>query len=658
MREVRMKNKRIVVFITAGMVLSTVLCGCSVSISEPSDNSALNTTEETAEDTAEESAVDAKDIVLSDLPTKWDLTELFEDEAAFEADMQRVKDLLPEIESLRGTLKDAEGIRNYLENPAFLEANAILAKASLYTTSLINLNASDPWARKAKAAYKETEQELCLTISFVEPEIMEIPFEKRREIFADERLAPYRYYMRKYTDPLRVTLSEEADRVETIMETAATSKETWNVFENVDLPRLKFTYPDGTEGELRSSAYTHITKSRKYDHEFRKEIFELLNDTRKPYINTYASFLEGTVRKNWAKAQIRGFDSTLAYALHESDVDPAVYDRIIEFAHSMIPKFNEYYNARKELLGLDEMMECDMSVPVTDYEPQDISYEDAVNLGRSAVSVWGDFYLSKFDRQIRSHHIDVYPAEKKKSGAYNHLVGNETLPYILYNFNGTPGYTSTIVHEMGHAIYSALSTENQNIYNCDPGIFTQEVASTANEAMFNKYMIKNASSRDEKLYWLGNEINRFSSNLQRQAMLSEFEDYCYKTVEGGGSLTASEMSDKWLELNKQYYGLSMTIPDDYGTGWARSSGLYNNYYIYKYATSVTYSASICDQVDKYGRDEIDAYLNFLKAGNTASPAELLRIANVDPMKDETYEAAGNLISDLIDEYIETASETD
>lgn len=171
-------------------------------------------------------------------------------------------------------------------------------------------------------------------------------------------------------------------------------------------------------------------------------------------------------------------------------------------------------------------------------------------------------------------------------------------------------------------------------------------------------MIENSATKEEKIFWLDKEINLFLGTLIRQCMYSEFEDYCYKTIENGGSLNANDMSDKWLELQHLYYGDAITVYDDSGIDWARISHYYNNYYVYQYATSVTYAASICNKVDEKGQDEIDAYLEFLKAGNSASPSELLRIAEVDPLADETYEEAGELISELIDEFIKTAGKQD
>ena len=654
-----MKRKIIAMVLACSMLVST---GCSANVAMNNDGKVTVDgvpIEEIAEgiEDIKNKPVETNgenENILTDLPTSWDLTDLYSDEEAFEADMKRVEELLPKIETLRGKLNTVDGLLKDLEDPDLVEIKAILNKGRMYTTFISSLDATDSWAKKASARYNDVYQKVIMAYAFEDTEIMGMPLDKRKEIFSDERLAPYAYVLKKYTDPDFKVLGEEAAKVQALMSQAVNNSDTHDIFDYVELQRPTFTYPDGTEGTLTDEVYLRIIESSEYDHEFRKELAGMRNAMRQPYANTYASLLEGQMRSYWADAQIKEFNSSLDAALYQSDVDSEVYERIIDFAHSMQPKVYEYYEMRKNLLGLDEMMLCDTCLPVSDYEPKEISYEDAVNIGRKGISAWGDEYLEAFDKIITSPHIDVYPSATKATGAYEYLLGKETTPYVLYNFNGSESYISTIVHEMGHAVYSELSAENQNVYNCEPTIFTQEVASTANEIMFNRYMIENAKTKDEKLFWLDKEIDLFINTIMGQCMYSEFEDYCYKTIENGGSLEADSMSEKYAELLRQYYGDALTVTDEDGIGWAKVPHLYNDYYVYKYATSITYAASICNQVEEKGQDEIDAYLDFLKAGQTADPASLLTIAGVDPLSDDTYDSAGVLIGDLIDEFIEAA----
>ena len=633
-----MKNRVIAALLIASLMLSFCSCGKKSDAGIDTSEAAPTTDREI-------------DRELTDLPTKWDLTDIFEDEDDFEAAVERVDELIPEIEAMRGTLNSVEGILNYLESPANLECEAIMNRADMYHQLLELLDASDPWYKRVTAGYHEIDQKLKIARAYEKTEIMALPFEKRKEIFSDARLAPYAYKMRNYTNPDYVFLNEQAQTVESLMEPAVNNLSTFMVFDNVELQRPSFTYPDGKEGVLDDITYATIMGDPQFDHEFRKKINHLRNEMRQPYVNTYASLVEGQMRKTWAKAEARGFDSTLAYALDESDVDIAVYDKIISFAHEMLPKLHSYLKTKKEALGQDEAMIFDISLPITDYKVREISYEDGINIGRAGISVWGDEYLEVFDKILKSPHIDVYPSDTKQGGACEIDAGNENLPYVMYNYEGNETYISTLVHEMGHAVYAELTKENQNVYNVNNTVFTHEVTSTANELMFLKYMIEHAASESERLFWLDQEIDHIVGTIFYQCMYVEFEDWCYKIIEAGGALNADDMCKKWVELQKLYYGEALMVLDETGIDWARIPHFYyEQYYVYQYATSMTYAASICNLVDEKGLEEVDAYLSFLKSGKTASPAELLSIAGVDPMKDETYQAAGTYISSLIDEF--------
>ena len=643
-------NRLINFILVLSLMASTILTGCSVSISNVSD-STDDTAKLVTEDGSAAKESNLKDKVLTDLPTGWDLTCLYADEEAFEADMKEVEKLIPKIEKLRGTLNSVDGILNDLENPDLQEINKKLYRGKIYLSLLSALDASDPRTAKVSARLNELIQKVHIAYKFEDAEISKIPLEKRIEFFSDEKLAPYAFYMRKYTDPNHVFLSEEEKSIKSIMDGVPNNRDTYNIFNNVDLPIPTITYPDGTEAKLTDSEFNRILQSEFYDRDFRKEASDLFYSRRAPYVNTFASLLEGEMRKNVADARINGYSSALESALDQSAVDPKIYYRIIEFSHDMLPKLHEYYETRKELLGLDEMMTYDNYESVTDYTPKDVSYEEAVNIGRAAIAVWGDEYLEKYDEIIQSPHIDVYPADKKQGGAFSLDGFNATTPFVMFNFDGKESYISSIDHEMGHAVYEEFSSENQPLQYCHPDIFTDEIASTANEILFHKYMIKNAKTDAERIYWLDDEIRLFYKTLFRQCMFAEFEDYCYKTIENGGALSAGDLNAKYLELMRTYYGNNVNVTDDIGTEWARVHHFFMNYYVYKYATSITYAASICDLLEDKGQDEIDAYMGFLKAGSSADPATLLSMAGVNPLDDVTYDSAKELIDDLIDEYV-------
>ena len=614
--------------------------------------------EESKEETKQESnqeagTVNNQDDRLHDLPTEWDVTLFYPDEEAFNKDMDRVIELLPSYEKHRGKLNSKEGILQYIQDENIMEITAIIQNANMYQSALSSTDASDPLAMRVKARVDDVGMQCEKARAFVDPEIRELPIETRREIYSDPELAPYAYNARELLDPDAIVLDEKTQVAFDLMaEAAAYYQSVYDVFDNVDLPAVMITMPDGSEEKLTEELYSKIMSDRQYDHDFKIEVCEKRLGMRNRFANTYAALLDGAMAANWNSAQVFGFDTTLAAALHDSDVDPAIYTKIIESTHKMLPVYQDYLKTKKEKMKMDEMYLFDLNVPTSSYTEKEISYEDAVNTGRDAIRVWGDEYLSVFDKIVTNPLIDVYPKDKKAGGAHEFLMGKKTLPLIMYNFDGRESYISTIVHELGHAVYSEFSAENQNYYNDNPGVFTQEVASTANECMFHSFMVRNAKDEDEKLFWLEQEIGLFSGTILTQCMFSEFEDYCYKEIEAGRPLSPAEMEKKYEALSREYNGDAIIYPEHIGSDWTRIGHFYYDYYVYKYATSMTYAAAICRKVESGEPDAVDKYIRFLKLGCSASPAELLKVAGVDPLDDATYEEAYEYFKGLVEEYKE------
>ncbi len=142
--------------------------------------------------------------------------------------------------------------------------------------------------------------------------------------------------------------------------------------------------------------------------------------------------------------------------------------------------------------------------------------------------------------------------------------------------------------------------------------------------------------------------------IPRQCLFSTFEDWCYKKIEGGEPLSAPEMDQEYLQICREYYGDAVALPEEFGCDWARIPHMYYKYYVYQYATSITYAAAICSRVSKGEKGAAEDYVKFLKAGNSMSPDRLLAIAGVDPLQDEPYRLAEAYLGGLIDEFIELA----
>lgn len=592
-------------------------------------------------------------VVMADekYPTKWDLTEIYANTDMWNADYNKAMQMLPQYEYFRGKLNTVQGLYDYMQFSRLGELTKIQSRLSLYAFLGYSLNPSDPVFSSLMTKLNVMSSEETKYSAFVESEIFSIPLEQRKQMFENPRLKSMKYYLRDFLDDERVPFSEETNTALAILSrTKGCAENTYNILLDVDLPSPTITMPNGEVKELTNELYSQIIYSDEYSRDFKA----LCNQTflTKPvsFVNTFTALLENQALENYAYAQLEHYETAKEAALDISDVDPRVYDMIVDAARKGAADYRRYLDIHKRGLGLDVQYPFDLADYVSNWEVKAVPYEDAVEEVREALSVLGAGYLSHYDRLVNSSHMDVYPTDTKTSGAFMQQIGNEYLPYMLFNYVGYSDDVSTLAHEIGHAIYSCYSTENQNLLYCEPTTFTHEVASTTNELLYYKYKMEHAATNDEKLFYLENMLSMFSGTFFTQVMYSEFEDAVYKTVESGNSLDCEKLSDLWMELLKTYRGDTVKIYPDYRYQWTQIPHFYYNYYVYQYATSVAYAASICERITNGEQGAVNDYLSFLKLGGSKSPAELLSAAKVDPMDEQTYQQALDFYCGLVDEY--------
>ena len=210
---------------------------------------------------------------------------------------------------------------------------------------------------------------------------------------------------------------------------------------------------------------------------------------------------------------------------------------------------------------------------------------------------------------------------------------------------------STLAHELGHSMHSYYARSNKSYQYGYYSIFVAEVASTVNELLLAKYVIKNSNNKKEKMFILNRLMELFRATIYRQVMFSEFERKIYARIEAEEPLTADILSNIYYELNKEYFGNSVYIDSEIRYEWERIPHFYYDFYVYKYATGLSAAASIVTRLLN-GELKASDYIKFLKCGKTKSPLESLKIAGVDLTKKEVINSAVDMFKSVMDEFKE------
>ena len=309
----------------------------------------------------------------------------------------------------------------------------------------------------------------------------------------------------------------------------------------------------------------------------------------------------------------------------------------------------KYYSLKKEMLKLDELHLYDIYTPIVKNFDKKYPYEEAKETVLKALSILGEDYISTLAKGLENNWVDVYPSLSKRTGGYSG-GSYDTAPYILLNYQEKYDDMSTLSHEAGHSMHSYYTRKNNPYQYGDYSIFVAEVASTTNEILLAKYLLKTSNNKEEKLFILDKLMNLFKATIYRQTMFAEFEQAIYQDAENDIPLTADYLSEKYYELNKKYFGSDVTIDEEIQYEWAKIPHFYYNFYVYQYATGLSAACHIANDILSGKENAVENYKSFLKCGSKKNPIDSLKLAGVDLTKKEVVESAINMFNDTIDEF--------
>jgi len=577
----------------------------------------------------------------------WDLRDIFKDDEAWKEEYETLKSLPAEYEAYRGHLGDsAETLLEYLK---FNDASSVrLEKLYGYANCKSDQDTSNAFYQDMRGKAVNIYVTAASAGAFVTPELIEIEDERLDGFFA------HLPALEEYRRPLYTIRRRKAHILsaaeETLLSAAGEMAEgpdnICGVFRNADLTFPDAYDKDGEAHQLTNGSFVPLLESA--DRALRKSAFETYYKELGRFRNTVAATLDAQFKQLRFFSGARKYSSTLEAALDSTEVPAQVYTNLIDAVHANMDKMYAYVSLRKKLLGVEELHMYDVYTPVVADAAQKISYEDAKKTVLEALSVMGEDYTALLKKGFESRWIDVYENEGKRGGAYS-SGSSRPHPYVLLNHKDTLDCMFTIAHEMGHALHSWHSCKNQPVCSSDYVIFVAEVASTVNEVLLMKYLLNKTGSKKEKAYLINHFLDQFKGTVYRQTMFAEFELEMGRMSEDGETLTADALSEKYLELNKLYFGPDMVSDDEIALEWARIPHFFYNYYVFQYATGFSAAVAIANKILTEGKSAVDNYKKFLSGGCSTDPISLLKIAGVDMSTAEPINSALSLFGELVEE---------
>jgi oligoendopeptidase F len=122
-------------------------------------------------------------------------------------------------------------------------------------------------------------------------------------------------------------------------------------------------------------------------------------------------------------------------------------------------------------------------------------------------------------------------------------------------------------------------------------------------------------------------------------MFAEFEKITHAMAEAGRPLTVQTITEAYRNLLEQYFGPEFALDDELALECFRIPHFYRAFYVYKYATGLSAAIALSRRVLAGGSQELNDYHDFLKAGCSKDPLDLLRDAGVDMARPAPVETA-------------------
>jgi len=582
---------------------------------------------------------------------KWNLTEVYPNEAAWRAAKDKLTADLPQLRQFQGKLASAPAtLADALDQLYAFDKE--LSRLGAYAGMLADQDTRDAAHQGMRQEISQLASTFSAEAAYLEPELLRAGKPTLDKFLAAEpRLKIYRFYVEDVARRAAHTLSESEEKILAAAgPLAGAPSDTYGILANADFPYPSATLSDGRTVKLDQAAFNDLRAlPNRAD---RQKVMSTFFNALGSYNRTFGTTINGEAQKLLFFARARKYPTTLEMALDGPNIPVSVYTRLVDGVNRNLPAFHRYLKLRQRILNLDAVHYYDLYAPLVGSVKLEYTPEEAQKLVLDAVAPLGADYQATIQRAFKDRWIDLLPNEGKRSGAYSQGGAYDVHPYMLINFNGKYADVSTIAHELGHTMQSYYSNKTQPYPLAGYPIFVAEVASTFNESLLIDHVLRNIKDDDTRLSLLGNYLENIKGTMFRQTQFAEFELRLHEMAGKGEPITGAAMSKLYLDITRKYYGhdKGVAVVDDYiAHEWSFIPHFYRDFYVFQYATSFMASEALAAKVKAGDRTAKERYLKFLSAGGSAYPIDLLREAGVDMTTDEPLELTIKTMNRVMDE---------
>jgi oligoendopeptidase F len=578
----------------------------------------------------------------------WDLSRLFPNDAAWDAERLAVLAEVPQLAALRGTLgRDAASLRTAMDRLSAF--NLRLSRLWVYASTQASTDNANRRNQERTGLMSALWGRSGSALAWVDSEIQALGAAKVAAFQAAEPgLQPHAVRLRHVLRRLPHTLPAE---VETALASfgpvLGSFSNTRELLVNADIEWPVLTV-DGKAVTVSDTGYDELR--RHPDRALRKQAFDSFWKTYGRYQNSLGALLTQRVNQGVIQARLRQHATPAAASLFGVEVPETVLRTLVAETNKALPTLHRYFKLRQKLLKLPDLHYYDIYPNLVD-STQTYPLEVSSALTLAAMKPLGEEYQGQLQLALAARTMHVKPAPGKSGGAYATGVYGQP-PFIFLNHTDNFESLVTFAHEWGHGMHTVLAQRAQPPETAGYPLFLAEIASTTSEVLLTDHMLKAALTPQERVFVLSQVLERLRASYFRQTMFAEFELLAHDAQQRGEALSGKKFTEMYCGLLRKYHGADagvMTIDPAYCVEWAFIPHFHRPFYVYAYATSATAAQYFGEAILAGKPGAREAYLGVLRAGGSVPPHELLKRAGLDLSTAEPYQVLIQRMNVVMDE---------
>ncbi|MEH7505229.1 oligoendopeptidase F [Neobacillus drentensis] len=579
----------------------------------------------------------------------WNLEDLFPSTEAWEADLVKIEKEMKQFDRFKGTLHtSSKALLDCL--CAHEQLSMRIIKAWTFASLRQSADGSDPANQANSAKLSALRTRSMAELSFINSEILAFD-EGTVEKFLQEEpaLEAFRKNLFELLETKKHKLSPETE--EALAALGELQGAPYQIYQMTKLADMQFAPIEDVDGNELPVSFALFENRYEFspNTDVRRKANKSFVSTLKKYKNTMAATYATEINKQVTLARLRKYDSVTDMLLAPQQVTPEMYNNQIDIIYKeLAPHMRKFAQLKKRILGLDQLLFCDLKAPLDpDFNPE-TTYEEASQIILDSLKVMGPEYSEIMKRGFKERWVDLADNVGKSTGAFcSSPYGSH--PYILITWQNNMRGCFTLAHEFGHAGHFFLANKNQRIMNVRPSMYFVEAPSTMNEMLLGQHLLSTTEEKQMRRWVVLQLLGTYYHNFVTHLLEAEFQRRVYALAESGMALTAKTLTEVTGAVLSEFWGNTVEIDEGASLTWMRQPHYYMGLYPYTYSAGLTASTAIAQMIQEEGQPAVDRWLEVLRAGGTMKPLELLKHAGIDMSKPDPILKAVDYVGALINE---------